>query len=928
MYVQHNGVAMGAPLAPVIADIFLSHLEETLMDRLVKSGVCEWFRYVDDTFILIEPNTNINDLLNILNTFHPSISFTHEVERDGSLSFLDVCVTRSLTSQKLDTTIYRKPTYTGLLIKWDSFVPLSYKKACIVSMVQRALAVCSTYALLSQEFQTIREIGQKNDYPSSFIDTRIGIGLGNYLKKLTTSNEAVAGCAKQRMYVEIPYTGTSSKMLKNKLSRISIKHRPDLEVCFFERPSPPVQIIFNVKDPIPKHLQANIIYSIQCSNCGDAYVGKTERQGIRRPSYIRLNQSAIRPKHQQETEIKKQHQDIYSKVEKHLTGSSYRIPRNNVIFKQYSDHLVDYLNDSYFTPLVYKDQLISREQAEIVGAIRRIIENMNLIIRATDKGNNFYIGLANTFEQKAENFFSDTNAFTELSSNPFNEILDKVIQLLNTLRGKDLIRKWQYEQMMPDRTNCELAHLYFNPKTHKDGIPVRPIENTIHASTKKVSKFLDKILRPIFDDKCKDTTIIDGASLITDLSKYNKKGLLKSTTLFCTFDIRNLYTMLPQEEALNTLMKFLATNGYRKVKGISIDTIKKLSSIVIKDNAFAYGEKIYKQTTGGAMGSSFTLTLANIFMSEWQTKLAEEQTKTGELYGRYIDDVFMTWNRSEEELRKLLDDVNTWHPNIKLDYKIGNSLPFLDVQLTNNNGTLATSVYHKPAAEPYVTPFTSDHPRHVFANILKTSVERATRYSSTFEELNNERRKIKLMLLYNGYPSTFIENEFKKYFSEYISNSPFLNFIDNENKYNHTRQKLLGLPTLRQSQVAMSAAQANIDNDEADDRLNQPDESTKQPEKKTFNFDEKLFIHFTHENRFHTYRKDLHQIYNDVFQQTPAMDTRLIVRNRNRRETQNELIRKRPTKAILQNKQPRISFQQTSTKLFMKTLIIRPFFST
>ncbi|CAF3368967.1 unnamed protein product [Rotaria socialis] len=184
------------------------------------------------------------------------------------------------------------------------------------------------------------------------------------------------------------------------------------------------------------------------------------------------------------------------------------------------------------------------------------------------------------------------------------------------------------------------------------------------------------------------------------------------------------------------------------------------------------------------------------------------------------------------------------------------------------------------------------------------------------------------MLLYNGYPSTFIENEFKKYFSEYISNSPFLNFIDNENKYNHTRQKLLGLPTLRQSQVAMSAAQANIDNDEADDRLNQPDESTKQPEKKTFNFDEKLFIHFTHENRFHTYRKDLHQIYNDVFQQTPAMDTRLIVRNRNRRETQNELIRKRPTKAILQNKQPRISFQQTSTKLFMKTLIIRPFFST
>ncbi|CAF4413454.1 unnamed protein product, partial [Rotaria magnacalcarata] len=34
------------------------------------------------------------------------------------------------------------------------------------------------------------------------------------------------------------------------------------------------------------------------------------------------------------------------------------------------------------------------------------------------------------------------------------------------------------------------------------------------------------------------------------------------------------------------------------------------------------------------------------------------------------------------------------------------------------------------------------------------------------------------MLLCNGYPSTFIENEFHKYFSEYTSKSPFLSLID------------------------------------------------------------------------------------------------------------------------------------------------------
>ncbi|CAF4620136.1 unnamed protein product, partial [Rotaria socialis] len=77
------------------------------------------------------------------------------------------------------------------------------------------------------------------------------------------------------------------------------------------------------------------------------------------PSYIRVNQSDIRSKCQQETEIKNQHKDIYSKVANHLTGYPHLIPRNNAIFKQYSDHLLDYLNQSYFTPLSYNDQLIS-----------------------------------------------------------------------------------------------------------------------------------------------------------------------------------------------------------------------------------------------------------------------------------------------------------------------------------------------------------------------------------------------------------------------------------------------------------------------------------------------------------------------------------------------------------------------------------------
>jgi hypothetical protein len=94
--------------------------------------------------------------------------------------------------------------------------------------------------------------------------------------------------------------------------------------------------------------------------------------------------------------------------------------------------------------------------------------------------------------------------------------------------------------------------------------------------------------------------------------------------------------MLPQEEALNILDEFLRVHHYTKVKGIDLNTIKELASIALSENVFAFSKKIYKQTTGGAMGSSFTLTLANIFMWKWQKEFVRRQDMTGEFYGRYV----------------------------------------------------------------------------------------------------------------------------------------------------------------------------------------------------------------------------------------------------------------------------------------------------
>ena len=99
----------------------------------------------------------------------------------------------------------------------------------------------------------------------------------------------------------------------------------------------------------------------------------------------------------------------------------------------------------------------------------------------------------------------------------------------------------------------------------------------------------------------------------------------------------------------------------------------------------------------------------------------------------------------------MLTKINNQHPNIKITSTISNPTSFLDVTINNVNGSqFITSVYHKEAAEPYVVPFQSDHPRSVFINIIECALLRALRYSSNLEEFNHERRLIKIMLLFNG----------------------------------------------------------------------------------------------------------------------------------------------------------------------------------
>ncbi|CAF1444376.1 unnamed protein product, partial [Rotaria sordida] len=205
------------------------------------------------------------------------------IEDNDKLEFLNVQVIRSPEQQCFETKIYRKPTFTELLTNWNSYVPIQYKKAGIVSIVNRALNICSTYKLLEDEFNKIRRFGLYNNYPLSFIDTIIGIKLNQHRNKMITElDKPIIESNKKKIYVEIAFIRSSTLGLKNKIKHLNNKLRPDLEIQFFFKAPPSIQTFFQTKDPIAKLIQSDVVYYIKCNDCEHSYIGKTERQCIRR----------------------------------------------------------------------------------------------------------------------------------------------------------------------------------------------------------------------------------------------------------------------------------------------------------------------------------------------------------------------------------------------------------------------------------------------------------------------------------------------------------------------------------------------------------------------------------------------------------------------------------------------------------------------
>ena len=155
----------------MLAEIVMEDLEKTVFERL-EFVVPFYFRYVDDTLLCV-PLDKLQKVIETFNAYHPRIQFTHEMERNNRISFLDMEIIK-LDNGKIVSNCYRKSKYSGRMLNFILNHPFQNKVAIIKHLVDRAVCL-SHESFHSENFEVVRKILFFNHNPQDLIEKHIKI---------------------------------------------------------------------------------------------------------------------------------------------------------------------------------------------------------------------------------------------------------------------------------------------------------------------------------------------------------------------------------------------------------------------------------------------------------------------------------------------------------------------------------------------------------------------------------------------------------------------------------------------------------------------------------------------------------------------------------------------------------------------------------
>jgi hypothetical protein len=266
-YSQKEGLFIGNPLSPILAEVFMGNMEKRIKNKSWFPRV--WCRYVDDIMAVVM-NGEETRILSELNKQHEAIKFTIEVEESNSLPFLDLKITRSEGNLVFD--IFRKPTDAPLCIPYASHHPWTHKVAAFESALYRMWNLPISESNRRKELAYILKMAEINGYKEEMIRKMSRKHRMRKERKKITTLKPIKKEGKRNMirHVSFPYHKHLTEKLGRKLKTCG------LNVVYHSRGNLR-SLIGKVKRNRPK-MEKSGIYNINCGNCEGRYVGQTKRR--------------------------------------------------------------------------------------------------------------------------------------------------------------------------------------------------------------------------------------------------------------------------------------------------------------------------------------------------------------------------------------------------------------------------------------------------------------------------------------------------------------------------------------------------------------------------------------------------------------------------------------------------------------------------
>ena len=123
---------------------------------------------------MVNNENKTEHFLEYLNSKHLSIKFTMETEVENKIPFLNILII-SFGKGDVHTSVYRKNTFTGLLLNFNSFTPLKYMLGLIKTLIDRVFKISFTWLTFHAKMLNVKNLLSNNAYPSFVVVNNVHI---------------------------------------------------------------------------------------------------------------------------------------------------------------------------------------------------------------------------------------------------------------------------------------------------------------------------------------------------------------------------------------------------------------------------------------------------------------------------------------------------------------------------------------------------------------------------------------------------------------------------------------------------------------------------------------------------------------------------------------------------------------------------------